>query len=172
MKKIKNILLTAVIALSSLSFTFAQGKVAHVNSNEIVPLLPEAIDARGEAEKLENTYKSDLEDLIGVIQAKVQQYEAEAVNQTPDENRKRQQELAELEQSYQAYQQQAQRDMQQKSMEWMKPINEKFMKAIDEVCEELGLDYVFDIGGNGNRGLLIRFNGKDITPEVKAKLGV
>ena len=36
MKKIKNILLTAIIALSSLSFTFAQSKVAHINTQELV----------------------------------------------------------------------------------------------------------------------------------------
>ena len=34
MKKIKNIILTAIIALSSLTFTFAQSKVAHLNVSE------------------------------------------------------------------------------------------------------------------------------------------
>ena len=32
MKKINKIILTAIIALSSLTFTFAQSKVAHINT--------------------------------------------------------------------------------------------------------------------------------------------
>jgi len=170
MKNLKSILLTMLVMLGTLTFTYAQNKVAHVNSSEIVPLLPEAIDARGEAEKLNNTYEKEIQDLAAAIQAKYQQYAAEAENQTDETNAERQRELADQEQSAQAYQRQIQEDMQKKSIEWMKPINEKFMKAVDAVADKLGIDYVFDVGAN--RGLLIRFKGKDITPEVKAELGL
>ena len=171
MKKIKNILLTAVIALSSLSFTFAQSKVAHVDTSELSRLLPEAKTAMAEMEKLSKTFEEEVKDMVEAFQAKLKQYEAEQMNQTPEENQKRQVEISGQEQSIQGFQQQAQAQLQKRNIEYMTPITEKLMKAINDVADELGIDYVLDSTPGALRGV-IRFQGEDITEQVKVKLGL
>ena len=99
MKKINKIILTAVIALSTLNFTFAQSKVAHINTQELVASMPEMNTAKAELEKLAKTYETDIQTMAAELQSKVKQYDTEAPNQTDEENQKRLQEVQGMEQS-------------------------------------------------------------------------
>ena len=115
MKKINKIILTAIIALSSLTYTFAQSKVAHINTQELVASMPEMNTAKAELEKLAKTYETDIQTMAAELQSKVKQYDTEAPNQTDEENQKRLKEVQGMEQSIRQYQQQAQYDLQKKA---------------------------------------------------------
>ena len=97
MKKINKIILTAIIALSSLTYTFAQSKVAHINTQELVASMPEMNTAKAELEKLAKTYETDIQTMAAELQSKVKQYDTEAPNQTDEENQKRLQEVQGME---------------------------------------------------------------------------
>ena len=65
MKKIK---ISLVIFLFAISFTsFAQSKVAHINTTELVASMPEMNDAKAELEKLAKTYETDIHDIITLL---------------------------------------------------------------------------------------------------------
>jgi len=171
MKKIKNIILTAVIALSSLSFTFAQSKVAHLNVSEVMMLMPETKSAESDLQKLAQTYQSEIKDLEEAYAAKVKQYDAEAVNQTDETNQSRLQEVQEMQQSMQQYNQQAQKDLQKQQIDRIVPIQEKILAAINAVADSQGIEYVFDsTPGQGQTGLV--FKGKDLAEDVRKELGL
>jgi len=168
MKKINNIILTAVIALSSFSFTYAQSKVAHINTQELVGSMPEMNTAKAELEKLAKTYETDIQTMAAELQSKVKQYDTEAVNQTDEENQKRLQEVQGMEQSIRQYQQQAQSDLQKKEFDLLKPISEKAQAAIIKVANGQGFDYVLD--STQGQGVILA-NGKDLMVDVKSELG-
>ena len=69
MKKIK---ISLIILLFALSFsTFAQSKVAHINTTELVASMPEMNDAKAELEKLAKTYETDIQTMAAELQSKV-----------------------------------------------------------------------------------------------------
>ena len=168
MKKINKIILTAIIALSSLTFTFAQSKVAHINTQELVGSMPEMNTAKAELEKLAKTYETDIQAMATELQNKIKQYDGESATKTDEENGKRLQEVQGMEQSIRQYQTQAQQDLQKKEFDLLKPITEKAKNAILKVGKAKGFDYVLDASqGQG----IIYAGGTDLLVDVKTELG-
>jgi outer membrane protein len=166
MKKIR-ISLIALLLVFSFS-TFAQSKVAHINTTELVASMPEMNDAKTELEKLAKTYETDIQTMAAELQSKVKQYDTEAAAQTDEENAKRLQEVQGMEQSIRQYQAQAQQELQKKEFDLLKPITEKAQAAISKVADAMGFDYVLD--STQGQGVIIA-NGADLMIEVKKELG-
>ena len=166
MKKIR-ISLIALLLVFSFS-TFAQSKIAHINTTELVASMPEMNDAKTELEKLAKTYETDIQTMAAELQSKVKQYDTEAAAQTDEENAKRLQEVQGMEQSIRQYQAQAQQELQKKEFDLLKPITEKAQAAISKVADEMGFDYVLD--STQGQGVIIA-NGADLMIEVKKELG-
>ena len=166
MKKIR-ISLIALLLVFSFS-TFAQSKIAHINTTELVASMPEMNDAKTELEKLAKTYETDIQTMAAELQSKVKQYDSEAAAQTDEENAKRLQEVQGMEQSIRQYQAQAQQELQKKEFDLLKPITEKAQAAISKVADAMGFDYVLD--STQGQGVIIA-NGADLMIEVKKELG-
>jgi outer membrane protein len=169
MKKLNVLLLAALLLFGAQTTVFAQSKVAHINTNELVSVMPEMKAAQGQLEKLEKTYQSEINAMNKELQAKITQYDAEAANKTEEENRKRIEEVQGMQNNIRAYQQQALQDLQQKEVDLFQPILEKARKAIQKVARAQGFQYVFDATqGSG----VILSDGKDLLADVKKELGI
>lgn len=166
MKKIRISLIALLLVLSF--STFAQSKIAHINTTELVASMPEMNDAKTELEKLAKTYETDIQTMAAELQSKVKQYDTEAAAQTDEENAKRLQEVQGMEQSIRQYQAQAQQELQKKEFDLLKPITEKAQAAISKVADAMGFDYVLD--STQGQGVIIA-NGADLMIEVKKELG-
>jgi outer membrane protein len=81
-------------------------------------------------------------------------------------------ELNELSERIQNFQTQAQQDFERQRVELFRPIQEKAKKAVDEVAEENGFTYIFDIGPGVGAIVYASPDTEDILPLVKAKLGL
>ena len=79
-------------------------------------------------------------------------------------------ELQDLQVRMQSFQQTAEQDIAQNRMDLFKPVQDKAIKAVNDVAEENGFTYIFDIG----TGAIIYSaeNTIDILPLVKKKLGL
>ncbi len=166
MKKINLILLTLVLTLSFSSF--AQSNVAHVNSQEIIALMPETIAADTEIKSIEATYTKEIEGMRKALIEKDQQYASEEASVSEELNQTRMAEIADQTQRVQAYINQIQQELQRKSMDLMQPISDKYSKAVEAVADRMGFDYVFE----NNKQVLLVSKGTDITEEVKKELGL
>jgi outer membrane protein len=166
MKQFKTLLLATALCIGTVSFTQAQSKVAHINTQELIAAMPEAKAAQTEIETLGKTYQTDIQASIKEYQDTVKQYEAEASTKTDEENQKRGLELQEKQQRIAQFRQDAQKDLAEKEAELFKPIQEKAMKAINEVAKAKGFQYVLD------RATLIVADGTDILADVKKNLGI
>lgn len=159
------------ILLSVVSINAQQPmKFGHINSTEIMALMPElkAVETTLEAEFKEK------EDQLMVMQEELQgkqaEYQQAAASMTPQERAQKEQELGELGQKVQNYYLLAQQQIQAKEQELKTPIIQKLKSAIQEVGDEGGFLYIFEIATrvpvyNSNKSI-------DVAPLVKAKLGI
>ncbi|MBU2525829.1 MAG: OmpH family outer membrane protein [Bacteroidetes bacterium] len=166
MKQLKTTLLVIVATVALSSFGYAQGKIAHINTQEIIQALPDAIAANKQLEKLEETYRKDIQASATEYQKKLELYESEAETQPKEVNQRRATELAETEARIRDAQQSASQDLQKKRSDLYAPIMEKVRTTIQTVAKQLGYEYVLDVT------TLIVADGKDLSPEVKKALGI
>ncbi len=168
MKQFKTLLFAAVLFIGAVSFSQAQSKVAHINTQDLVSAMPEMKAAQSQMEQLGKTYEAEIKELATALQNKMKVYDAEAATQTDKENAKRVQEVQSMENNIRQYQGNAQKDMQQKELDLLKPITEKAKAAILKVARAQGFDYVLDSSQGGG---VIMSDGKDLLADVKTDLG-
>lgn len=169
----KNYLRLSIIVVFLLIGTtsFAQNlKFGHINSQELLSLMPE----RDSAQLVLENYAQQLEDQLETMQVeynnKVQQYLANQENYTDLIKQTKEQELTDMQERIQGFQNTAQQTIQQKEAQLIQPIIDKAEKAIKEVAEEQGFTYIFDLA----RGSILYFSdaSQDILPLVKVKLNI
>ena len=170
MKQITTFLFAAVIFFAASTFSNAQSKIAHIDSQALIGEMPATKAAQAEIEKLEKTYQTEIEGMITEYQNKIKRYDAEAATQTDDENAKRMQEVETMQRSIREYQGQAQEDLQKKQFELLKPIAEKVQAAIAKVAKAKGIEYVLQ--ATPNNGIVLVADGYDLMADVKKELGL
>ena len=169
MKHFKTLLLVTALFIGATSFTQAQSKVAHINTQTLIQAMPEMNTAQAEMDKLGKTYEADIQAMVTEYQNKMKQYEAEAATKTDEENQKRLVEVQTMQQNIQQYQGQAQQEMQKKEIDLLKPITEKAKAAILKVARAQGFEYVLDSTQGGG---VIMADGKNLLDDVKKDLGI
>ncbi|MCX7551688.1 OmpH family outer membrane protein [Xanthomarina sp. F2636L] len=169
MKHFKTFLFAAALFIGATTFTQAQSKVAHINTQDLIKAMPEMNTAQAEMDKLGKTYEADIQSMVTEYQNKMKQYEAEAATKTDEENQKRLVEVQTMQQNIQQYQGQAQQEMQKKEIDLLKPITEKAKAAILKVARAQGFDYVLDSTQGGG---VIMADGKNLVDDVKKELGI
>ncbi|MDO7542755.1 MAG: OmpH family outer membrane protein [Flavobacteriaceae bacterium] len=168
MKNLKSLLLATLMIALPMTATFAQSKIAHIDTQKLISEMPEVIAAQKQIQALEKTYANDIENSIKEYTAKAQAYEAEARNQTDIVNQARQNEMQSMQQNIQTYRETATQDLQKKQAEMMRPLYDKAIAAIEKVAAAQGFEYVLDASAGG--GVLVS-KGKDLEAEVKVELG-
>ncbi len=166
----KKLILISILSILSLNF-YAQGiKLGHINTQELMAVLPQRIAAEEElkshAAQLEQFQKSIQDEL----NKKYEEYLTERETYTDLVKATKEKDLQDLQQRLSTYNQTAQQDLMQKENELMQPIVDQVSKAIEEVGKENGFLYIFDTA-SGN----ILFNSTesvDITPLVRQKMGL
>lgn len=162
MKKIVLLLAVAMISLTSMAQKFG-----HIDSQELLQLMPETKVAQAEIEKITLDHQKVLEQLQADYQKLVTEIQQNPNLPEPVLQSKYQQAQG-LEQNIYDQQQTAQQDVQSKNEALITPIIEKAKKAIEEVGKENGFTYIFDTSG----GVIVYEGGENVLPLVKAKLGI
>lgn len=168
MKHLKTLLLVAIFTMGMSGVVNAQ-KTAHINTDKLLAEMPDTQAMKADLEKLNKTYRDDIEAMFKRLEAKVKKYEAEGKNQTQEENQKRAAEVQQDRLKIQQAEQAASKDMQAKYQAKTLPILKKAEDAIKAVAAEKGITYVFDAAPG--KGLIVYDKGEDIYNAVKAKLG-
>jgi outer membrane protein len=76
--------------------------------------------------------------------------------------------VQDLEQNMVDLRSQAEQDLAGLEQKLMQPMIDRAKKAIEDVGKEESFTYIFDT----STGVLLYMSGEDITPKVKAKLGI
>ena len=120
----KKIILIAAMAVMSIAASAQDLKLAYVDFNEIIMLMPEMDQARATLEENQKTNEEILMAMYEEYQAKAQQFQSR------------------LEQTQQSLQQ----EMQQLQNSLQAPIYEKAQNTVNEIAKSKGIAAVFEMG--------------------------
>ena len=164
MNQIKTLVIAAIVFLGANQIS-AQTKTAHVDVNEIMAKMPAMLDAQKQLEKLSATYDADYKKMVEEYQAKLKKYEAEAATVTEAVIGERSKEVQDMQKRIVDFRDNAQKELQQKESDIVKPLMEKVRASIQKVGKAKGFQYVLD----GSSLLLA--DGTNLTVDVKKDLG-
>lgn len=165
MKRLKSLLIATVLFLGTSQTISAQAKTAHVDVNEIISKMPAMLDAQKQLEKLSATYDAEYKTMAQEYQTKVDKYEKEAGTVGDAVNQTRQAEVQDLVKRITEYRDNAQKELQKKESDLVKPLMDKIKASITKVGKAKGYQYVLNLAD------LLLADGPDLTADVKKDLG-
>jgi len=165
MKQFKTLLIAAILFIGATQISNAQTKVAHVDVAEIMGKMPAMLDAQKQLEKLSGTYDADYKKMVEEYQTKIKKYGDESTTATEAVNQERSKEVQDMQKRITDFRDNAQKELQAKESEIVKPIMEKVRTSIQKVGKAKGFQYVLD------GSTLLLADGTNITADVKKDLG-
>lgn len=165
MRQLKTLVIAAMMIIGASQAANAQAKVAHVDVNELMSKMPAMLDAQKQLEKLSGTYDTEYKGMVDEYQNKLKKYEQEATTVTDAVNETRSKEVQEMQKRIVDYRDNAQKELQQKEADIVKPIMERVKASIQKVGKAKGFQYILN-----SEGLLLA-DGPNITADVKKDLG-
>ena len=165
MKRLKSLLIAAVLFLGASNSIQAQAKMAHVDVNEIISKMPAMMDAQKQLEKLSGTYDAEYKTMVEEYQNKLKKYDQEASTVTDVINQARQTEVQDLTKRITDYRDNAQKELQKKEADMVKPLMDKIKASISKIGKAKGYQYVLNVAD------LLLTDGPDLTADVKKDLG-
>jgi outer membrane protein len=145
-------------------------KFGHVNTEELFAALPELDNVEKLMEVEYKKQESQLTTLQEAMKAKQEEYMKLVKTMSAEERAQREDELTQMNQRVQNFYTLAQQLLQSKEQELKAPLLRKVETAIQEVGEENGFLYIFEV----TSGVPVFRSAKsvDVNPLVKAKLGI
>lgn len=169
MKKLSRILVLVVLALGISFGANAQSqKIGYVDSQTIIDMMPESAKIKQDLQAYYNELQAELQAMATEYQNKMRDYEANSATMSNILRQSKEKEIVDLQGRIQDFQANAENDLAEKQEELSKPMLDKIKAAIDDVVKAKGLAYVFE----KTVVLSIGDSAIDITPDVKAKLGL
>ncbi len=169
MKTLKLTFIAIALFVGMNSFAQKGTKIGVINSNDLLAAMPE----KSQVQKQLEEYAKQLEDAFMSMQkeyeTKLAEYQANQATYSDIIKQTKIKELTDLEQRIQAFQQNAQQDLQNKESELLQPIIDKAKKAIEDVAKEHGYTLILD---SGVGVVLYSVDADDILPLVLKKLGI
>lgn len=166
---LKAAILLVVICFSTQVMSQAKLRFGHIDSNELLKIMPGKDSAQTKLQTFAKTLENQLKIMNAEFETKYQEYLSNEKTWTELIKTDKQKELQGLQERIQNFQTQAQESLKEKETELLQPIIDKAKKAIEEVAKENGFTYVFD---SGVGVLLYDKGGEDILPLVKKKLNI
>jgi outer membrane protein len=162
----------ALVILCALPFSLMaqEVKLGHVNSQEILTLMPERAVIEKTINDLQSQWEKELVKMREEYYAKVKEFQEKQATMPESIKSARQGEISEIEQRISTFNQTASADLQKKQQELFTPVIDKVKKAINEVGSENNYLYIFDLS---TQSIIYQSpKSNDVTPLVKKKLGL
>ncbi len=164
---LKKILAVMAVALLLPAIAAAQ-KFGTIDVNAIFTAMPETTAAQTQLQEVSKKYEAEYKKLEEEVNKKVQEFQALAADTPQSIKDRRQQEIQELAQKVETFQNTASQDIQRQQQQLMAPIQQKITDAIKAVGQEGSYTFIFENGMAAFQGADV----VDVTPAVKAKLGL
>lgn len=169
MKNLIAILTVFALIAGTNSFAQTKQKYGHINSQELLDMMPERTQAEKELQAYAKQLETQLQSMMTEFETKLADFQNNEMVMGDVIKQSKTEELESLNQRIQKFQQDAQNDIMKKENQLVQPILEKAKKAIEDVAEENGYTYVFDTSSGA---LLYQPESDDIMELVKKKMGL
>jgi len=169
MKNILKLFVVLLVAGFSMNVQAQAGlKIGYIDFQELITLMPGQDEINKKLDEHISGLQSQSQAMQSEYEAKVTDYQANQATMSDIIKQTKEKEIMDLQQRIEAFNQQAQMDIQNKQIELTQPLLDKAKQAIEDVAKENGFTYII----NGNEQILLYKNGTDILPLVKKKLGL
>ncbi len=169
MKKTLIAIVACLLAFGGTAMAQKSVKLGHINSTELMQIMP----GRDSAQTVLQAEVAELEETLKSMQAEAEKryndYVANQAGWTELIRQTKQREIQDMATRMEEFQQNAQKQLQDREAELLKPIIDRAKKAIEDVAKEGGYTYILD---SGTAAILYSQDSDDIMPQVKKKLGL
>jgi outer membrane protein len=148
----KNLILSILIVFATVGTSFSQ-KYAFIDVQYILKEMPDYTTAQKEIDKLAEKYESEIKAAYQEIDKKITALKQEEILLPAETKKQRELEIAEMQKEAQKLQQQKfgpNGDLFAKRKELIEPIQNKIYKAVKDMSDDKGYDFVLDKGANSN----------------------
>ena len=146
MKKIvTSIFIAALVCIPLSSFSQANLKIGYIDLTKIMEALPEKDSAAAVLEKETKEYQSTFDDMSGVYNKMLDDYQKEQSTLSEPVKKNKEAELLDKEKRLQEFEQNASTALQKRNSELIQPILDKVLKAVDKVAGENGFTFILDV---------------------------
>ena len=169
MKKALILFAACLVAFGGTAVAQKNIKLGHINSQDLMQIMP----GRDSAQNVLQAEVTELEQTLKAMQTEAEQryndYVANQAGWTDLIRQTKQREIQDMGARIQEFQENAQKQLQQREQEVLKPIIDRAKKAIEDVAREGGYTSILD---SGTAAILYSQDSEDIMPQVKKKLGL
>jgi len=165
---IKKFLLIALVALPFGAFAQESQKIAYVNYQEVISVMPEVKAMNDSLQKSANEFQAEFKVIQDEYTNKMSDYVNKQDSLNESIKQRRMKEIQDLQQRAQTFQETAAQKQDELQQKLILPIREKLQKAINEVGKENNFLYIV----NGEAFLYVSPTAIDATPLIKKKLGI
>jgi outer membrane protein len=163
----KRVIVMAVIALMGSAVTVNAQKIGHINTEELLSVMPETKKAQDKIQKVQDSLNVVYAELIKEYRDKDSIIRTDSIKWTPAKKEIKFKEYQDLGESLQNFQTNAQQYMQQKQQEIFAPVQKAALEAIQTVAKANGFVYVLS-----RDALLVVPASDDLLPLVKKFLKI
>jgi len=165
----KKLILCAICAICGLTAS-AQAKFGHVNTQEVIQVMPEYTTAKNEIEALAKQYEADLQSMQQEFQKKYEDYQKNGATLPENIKQRREQELQDMDTKIRQSVQDNQQELAKAQQEKMQAITSKILEAIKQIGQAGNYVYIMETGAG--IPYISTTLSEDVTAQVKAKLGL
>lgn len=159
----------ALVLLTASAVVAQTPKFGHINSTQLLTMMPETKLADSSLQKFGSSLESQLKTMSAEYDSKVNDFKEKQNSMSEPILSAKAKEISDLEGRITDFQQSAQQSIQKKKEELYSPIIKKAENAIHEIGKDKGYTYIFDSGV----GVLLYYqDSDDIMNLVKGKLGL
>ncbi len=169
MKNTIKLIVVVAFTLAAMGVS-AQAKLGHIDSQKLIQAMPEMTAAQKTLQDKQAEVEKELTNMKEQFTTKLNDYSQNAKNYSDVIRASKEQDLQDLQQRIQRFQEIALDNLEKTQKELMQPIMDKALNAIKEVGKENGFSYIYDMSAG-----IILFaadNTEDVLPLVKKKLGL
>lgn len=159
-----------IVVATSASAQQKPVKLGHIESSKLIEVMPEMTEARKTLQTKQEEVQKEMQNLQDQYQKLIADYTQNSQKYSEIIRDSKGQEINELGQRMQKFQEIAENELQKAQQDLLQPIMDKATKAIQEVGKENGFDYIFDM--NAGAIVFAAESTEDVLPLVKKKLGL
>lgn len=167
--KMKKVIIILAACLIGFGATAQTQKIGHVNSLELLSIMPEMKKAQDAVKAYAETFETQLTKMQGEYKQKIEAYQAGMATMSDAIKEVNAKEIQDLESRIVNLNKTGEKKVQEKEQTLTAPILKKADEAIKAVAKEKGFAYIID---SSSGALLHAVDSDNILPLVKAKLGI
>jgi outer membrane protein len=150
------------------NFAHAQTvKLGHINSGELVSMMPETKKAEDSLKKFAEGMETQVQTMLSELKIKYADFQSKSKEWSESLREYKTKEIQDLQSNIDNFQQRAQQDMAKRKEELLGPVIKKAEEVIKAIAKEGNYDYIFD---TSNGSFLHANEADNLMDQAKKKL--